>query len=189
MAEYFHGKPCRQGHTLRRVSDRHCVECNANRNREWQRANPDKANARNREHRVRNAEKVRQQYRERYARVKKSDPRKAMLECARRRAKVRGLPCTITLADIVIPERCPLLGVMLVVNEGRHGPNSPSLDRILNAYGYVPGNVVVVSHQANARKGELSSSELRVLARNLAKLERDALHATIKAPRAGAHGS
>jgi len=177
---YFHGRPCKQGHTLRRTSDRHCVECNAKRNRDWQSANPSAANLKNREWRKNNPEKSRAQGRKRYARKKAADPRKYMLTCARRRARVRGLECTIAVTDIIIPTHCPLLGTLLVVNEGAHGPNSPSLDRVFNSYGYVPGNVVVVSHQANARKGELSSPDLRTLTRNLARLERDAMHAMIK---------
>jgi hypothetical protein len=177
---HFHGRPCKYGHTLRRISDRHCVECNAERNRKWQRANPDKINARNRAHRERNADRVRQQQRESYLRAKKNDPRRAMLQGAKARAKVRGQPCTITLDDIVIPERCPLLGLMLHVSGGKPKPDSPSLDRVFNAYGYVRGNVIVISHQANVRKGNLSSSELRVMAKNLARLERDAMHTIVR---------
>lgn len=94
-----------------------------------------------------------------------------MLEYARRRAKKSGMACTIALVDIVIPETCPLLGIQLQPGKGRTSANSPSLDRILNEYGYVPGNVQVVSYRANARKGELDSDTLRQLADRLSKAE------------------
>lgn len=177
---YFQGRPCRYGHTLRRLSDRHCVECSTKRNRDKQRADPESANAKNRAWRRNNLEKSRLRDRARYAREKASDPRKYMLMCARHRSKIKGIACTITLDDIVIPVRCPLLGTSLVVNDKKHRSNSPSLDRIFNAYGYVPGNITVVSYQANARKGELSSSELRIIAKNLARLERDAMLSILK---------
>jgi len=99
-------------------------------------------------------------------RVKAKRPEYKMLQRARQRAKQRGIMCTISLEDIVIPPRCPILGIPLVVHRGAPGAfkDSPSLDRIIPSLGYVPGNVWVISQLANAMKGSASPDELRAFA-------------------------
>src|SRR5882724_664408 len=83
--------------------------------------------------------------RSRYAR---NVPRN-MLKAARKRAVNTGVPCTITLADIIVPETCPILGVTLqVASGGTPADNSPSLDRLVPHDGYVSGNVAVISYLA-----------------------------------------
>lgn len=102
-----------------------------------------------------------------------ADPRKVMLVHARKRASEKGFECTITLDDIVIPESCPLLQIPIFVCTseltGKHGPcdNSPSLDRLDNSKGYVPGNILVVSFRANSLKRDSSIAELELLLKNL----------------------
>jgi hypothetical protein len=99
-----------------------------------------------------------------------------MLDNAKNRSKKIGVPCTITIEDISIPDRCPLLGTEIVVrtsekfsgkggNHARH--NSPSLDRILPELGYIKGNVWVISYKANSAKNDLTVDELETLAANL----------------------
>lgn len=90
-----------------------------------------------------------------------------MLRNARWRAVRRGLPFTITKEDIVIPVLCPVLGIPLRRRVGKKGPtpNSPSLDCLDPRLGYVPGNVVVISHVANTAKGNLGSYELMRIVR------------------------
>lgn len=87
-----------------------------------------------------------------------------MLRNARKRAKEFGVPFDLTKEDIVIPERCPLLGVKLRVADGQVDDNSPTLDRIIPWLGYVRGNVVVVSWRANRIKSDASAAELRQIA-------------------------
>lgn len=78
---------------------------------------------------------------------------------ARFRAKRKGLPFSISVSDIVIPRRCPVLGVAML-----HGSmTAPSLDRINNAKGYVKGNIVVMSRRANALKGDATVKEIASL--------------------------
>ena len=84
-----------------------------------------------------------------------------MLLGARRRAKQGGYPCTITLEDIVIPDTCLITGMKLKVNENTAGPDSPSLDKIIPSLGYVPGNIMVISHAANLFKYNHSLEDLR----------------------------
>jgi hypothetical protein len=89
-----------------------------------------------------------------------------MLIRAKSRAKAKGLECTITADDIKAawPEdnRCPVFGTELVRNLGSQhaSPDSPSLDRIDNRKGYVPGNVWVISLLANGTKQDLTPEEL-----------------------------
>ncbi|WP_410212326.1 hypothetical protein [Phenylobacterium sp.] len=89
-----------------------------------------------------------------------------MLSNARSRAKRAGVPCTITVEDIVVPSHCPVLGIPLARRLGRKGgcDQSPSLDRIVPELGYVPGNIVVVSRRANRIKNDASIDELRAIA-------------------------
>lgn len=91
---------------------------------------------------------------------------------ARRRAKRRGQPCTITTADFDIPEHCPVLGTKLQHKYGTPGPahDSPSLDCIIPSLGYTPGNVVVLSHRANSMKSDANLEELRRLVRFLERV-------------------
>ena len=91
-----------------------------------------------------------------------SNPVPFMILAARSRAKRHSVPFSITEADIVIPSHCPILGIPLVTASGKRGstPNSPSIDRIRPELGYVPGNVQVISHRANAIKNDATLAEL-----------------------------
>jgi hypothetical protein len=102
----------------------------------------------------------------------KNNPHLRLLISARRRSKRKGLPCTITPKDIVIPERCPLLNTPLRRNVGGKvpGPNSPSLDRLIPALGYIPRNVIVISNRANLIKQDATLQELKDLTNNLEKI-------------------
>ena len=89
-----------------------------------------------------------------------------MIGNARRRARLAGVPFTITSADIVIPSHCPILGIPLVRLLGKKGgsDNSPSLDRIIPEGGYVPGNIIVISRRANRIKSDATPEELEQVA-------------------------
>lgn len=103
------------------------------------------------------AEKRRVQAKE----YRKKQPKKRLLRGAKDRAKKKGIPCEITIDDIVIPEYCPILGCKLEVLSG---PNSPSLDRINPALGYIKGNIQVISCKANVMKNDATEDELRKFA-------------------------
>ena len=91
-------------------------------------------------------------------------PESVLLQNARQRARKGSFPCDLTLADIHVPERCPILGIPIQVGSGRASPNSPSLDRIDPSGGYTVGNVMVVSHRANTIKSDATPEELRKVA-------------------------
>ena len=77
------------------------------------------------------------------------DPRKAWLRTARGNAKRDGKGFSITLKDIPdIPDTCPVLGIPLSL-DSHNKDYVPSLDRIDNSLGYVPGNIILTSRRAN----------------------------------------
>lgn len=72
-----------------------------------------------------------------------------ILHRARARARKTGLDFDLDLADIVIPDLCPELGIPLERLAGFASPGTPSIDRIDNSRGYVRGNVRIISFRAN----------------------------------------
>jgi hypothetical protein len=87
-----------------------------------------------------------------------------ILHTVRYRAKRRGLAFDITVSDVHVPERCPVFGIPLVFGAARNSEDSPSLDRINPRFGYVKGNVAVISQRANTIKNNASSAELKLVA-------------------------
>jgi hypothetical protein len=87
---------------------------------------------------------------------------------AKYRAKMFGMLFNLSIEDVQIPKFCPVLGIELNWSVGKKGNaargNSPSLDRIDNAKGYIKGNTLVISHRANCIKRDATISELRRLA-------------------------
>lgn len=91
---------------------------------------------------------------------------------ARIRAAAANLPFDITVADVILPDTCPVLGVKLVVSCTQGGTdNSPSLDRIVPILGYVKGNIAVMSNKANRLKGTGNLMELLAVCQWLAVTE------------------
>lgn len=83
-----------------------------------------------------------------------------MLYAAKCRAKKEGIPFNITLADIVVPTHCPVLGIKLW--SGDH-MTAGSIDRIVPELGYVKGNVGVICLGVNHLKGRLKLAEVEKL--------------------------
>ena len=81
---------------------------------------------------------------------------------AKRRAKVKNMPFTLTREDITVPEKCPVFGVPMV------GEYVPSLDRIDSSKGYTKDNIQVISNRANVLKNNATAEELFAVARFIA---------------------
>ncbi|WP_291724370.1 hypothetical protein [Magnetospirillum sp. 64-120] len=95
----------------------------------------------------------------------RKNPLKAWLRTAKWNAKKRGREFSIELSDLPeIPATCPVLGTPLRLDGPPNDDNAPSLDRIDNASGYIPGNVEIISRRANRLKGDATPDELRKLA-------------------------
>jgi len=101
-----------------------------------------------------------------YSKYREKDPilwyKKRMLMSAKMRSKKKGLDFNLVIDDIIIPERCPILDIPLVVpiEKGKKTKNTPSLDRIDNSKGYIKGNVAVISDRANQKKNNSTIEEL-----------------------------
>lgn len=87
------------------------------------------------------------------------DDRQKMLDNAKARARRDQRDFSLSIEDIIIPDRCPILGIELKPEVGAGRNNSPSendhapqLDRIDSSKGYVKGNVCVISTKANVQK-------------------------------------
>lgn len=68
--------------------------------------------------------------------------------------------------DAVWPHdgKCPALGIPLVAGKGVQHDGSPTLDRLVNAWGYEPGNIAVISLAANRTKGNMRARDLDAVA-------------------------
>jgi hypothetical protein len=109
------------------------------------------------DYRLRNMPRI-NEYSKKY---RKNNIEKSMLFAARGRAKENGIQIDIEIEDIIVPEKCPVLGIVLSVD----GPKdtSPSLDRIIPEHGYTKGNVRVISWRANWIKNNATPDEIEKL--------------------------
>lgn len=129
--QYFTGRTCIRGHIApRQVVNGRCAACHAERS--WAES--------------------------RY------DIRKVMVKSARQRAAKTGLDFRITADDVPLDDCCPICRVAFHKKPQARMPsseqNSPSLDRVIPALGYVPGNVAVICRDCNSKKGGASLEEL-----------------------------
>ncbi len=109
---------------------------------------------------------------ERVSAWQRANPEKTMLHQAKSRCNKSGVHFALKPSDIFIPDVCPVLGLKLTSSgdyakdDGHsHGARatSASLDRIIPELGYVPGNVMVISHRANTLKQDATVEELTAL--------------------------
>lgn len=84
-----------------------------------------------------------------------------LYRAAKSRARKRGVPFTITPADISVPTHCVVLGIPL---DSRDRDHTPSLDEVVQGLGYVPRNVCVISGRANRMKSDGKPAELAAIA-------------------------
>ncbi len=110
---------------------------NAIRGKEWRIANPEKMRA----------------YRKKW---EEGQPAWVMYHNAKRRAKEFGIPFTITLEDLKIPEKCPVFDVSFDYDNREL---SPSLDRLIPTDGYTANNIRVISMRANRIKSDGTADE------------------------------
>ena len=104
----------------------------------------------------------------RYKKAKKewveSNQDRVLLKNARCRARKSGIEFNIEAEDVVIPKKCPVLGITLEkFNKpgGHHA--SPTIDRIDPSKGYVKGNVRVISMRANRMKSDANIENVKAL--------------------------
>ena len=95
----------------------------------------------------------------------KRDYRRIILDRVRSRATQRNIPFDLDLEDIIIPDKCPVLGIPLERSSGTLADSSPSVDRIIPALGYTKGNIIIISNRANRIKSDATPQELEMIAR------------------------
>ena len=120
--------------------------------REWRKANPDKVKIT-------------------LAKSRKDNPERNLLNKSKSRANKFGIEHTIQLSDIKIPTLCPYLKQKL----DSWGPRDycPSLDRIDNSKGYIPGNIEVISFLANRMKNTAIKEQLIEFAHSILERSRE----------------
>lgn len=156
LKTYFTGEPCKRGHvTWRYVISMACTECSREYGRKWTAENPERMRELQRNWRLRNRPAGAGWQRRR----RKLDYVRALLRNAKDRAKARGVPFSLKVTDITIPEVCPIFGTPLSIHDDNRW-TSPSIDRIVPAKGYVRENIIVVSMRANWLKGDGTIEEL-----------------------------
>lgn len=84
-------------------------------------------------------------------------------ERAKSRANLRGLEFNLAKEDIIVPEICPVLGVLLEETTDY----APSIDRINPQKGYIKGNIQIISNRANTLKNNATLEELEKLVKFL----------------------
>ena len=108
-----------------------------------------------------------------------ADPVPYLLRRCKSRAEAKGVPFALTVADVTVPDVCPVLGIP--IRSGSQpwrakcfGGESDaiSIDRIDPAKGYVPGNIAVISWRANRLKNDATLEELEALVRWMRSIRR-----------------
>lgn len=146
---------------------------------DWKAQNPEKAAAASKKWQAKNAERIKEvktkwldenqeKVKATKARWKIENPEKYLWRTAKSRAQKKGIPFSITVEDIAIPEKCPALGTPFK----RCTQQAASLDRVVPALGYVPGNVQVISRRANTIKHNASAKEIRAVGDWLQNVEK-----------------
>lgn len=142
-----------------------CKVCSGEYGKQYYLANFEKSQEYSKIYYQENKETIINQSLVRYIRIKRSFPEKVMFKAARDRAKRKGIDFSIAVSDIIMPTHCPILGLALKPNYEHPEDDSPSLDRVDSSRGYVPGNVAVISHRANAIKGNGTAEEHEQIAK------------------------
>lgn len=94
---------------------------------------------------------------------REKDLRITIFALAKQRAKNNDIEFSITINDILMPEKCPVLNIDLKTGSRKMHNNSPSLDRVNPKLGYTKDNIRVISWRANRLKSDSSPEELELI--------------------------
>lgn len=112
-------------------------------------------------------------YQEKMSKMSIEERLNFMVQRAKSRATLKGVPFDIEGKDIQFVEYCPLLGIKLnwgkTTNEGGRNIDTPSLDRIDPKKGYIKGNVKIISSLANMMKSSATLEQLQTFYQNIWK--------------------
>lgn len=105
-----------------------------------------------------------------HRRDRKANPGKALYKSCRQSAERKGLEFTLTqeqVVELVAPMVCSVSGLPLTTEE-HQGPWGPSIDRIDNSKGYVPGNVRLTCWMFNRAKAHWTDEQFMAMVRGIA---------------------
>lgn len=143
-------------------------------NKKYNKANKDRISIQQAEYYSKHKEKI-NEYSRNYSRNRVTfQPELNIFSRTKSRAKKLNIEFNLTIEDIIIPNKCPILGIEIVPNSNgsKRGPrpNSPSIDRIEPSKGYVKGNIRIISNRANTLKCDATISELELVLQDLRKI-------------------
>jgi len=153
----------------RSKADGHHNQCRACQ-KEYLQKNKEKRNVRDREYYQQNLDRKKAYY-QAYKKRQKGDVYyrlRPLLYEAKSRAKSKGLPFDLTMEWLktMVISHCPITlqpidwaGEQVV--DGKPGPNSPSIDKIIPKLGYVQSNCAILSHSGNSIKSDGTIDEHR----------------------------
>ena len=93
-----------------------------------------------------------------------ADSPKYVWDRARLRCQKNGREFNIEIKDIVIPSRCPVLGIP-IQPLSKSKAQRATLDRKDPTKGYIKGNVFVISGRANMLKNDATIEEVKAILR------------------------
>jgi len=100
-----------------------------------------------------------------------NNPKTYILARLKQSARLRNIYFKLYESDLGdLPKFCPVLGIKLNYSGTRHSANSASVDRIDNTKGYIPGNIIIVSHRVNHLKNDATWQELLQIVKFYKKL-------------------
>lgn len=91
----------------------------------------------------------------------RANPEKYLVNNAKARAKKRGLEFNLKPEDIIIPKKCPVLGIEIKLFDS--SDHSPSIDRMDSTKGYTKDNCCVISKRANTLKSSATIEEVEMI--------------------------
>ena len=153
-------------------------ELEKERRERWRKENPEVFKESQKKSSKKHYEKNKEALHASRAEARASDPCRRILNSSYGNARSRGLEHNIGIADVraAYPKDniCPILGIPFTnIRQDKQSKkigSNPSLDRIDNTLGYIPGNIQVISWRANSMKSDASKEELIAFAKGILKL-------------------
>ena len=138
-----------------------CKSCRSNTMSEYYETNKEKILVR--QNNYYNTGQVRTRMKEDYGRRRREEAYvlTLLLRGAKKRAKAKELPFDLTIEwlETMMVSHCPITlqpidWLKEQVVDGKVGPNSPSIDKIIPELGYVQSNCAIISHRGNRIKSD-----------------------------------
>ena len=138
-------------------------------NKKWREENKEYLKEYRKEHYQKTKESQRERSLKYYHKNKEKTRTKRWLNQIKQRARKLQVPFNLTSEDLVLPDKCPILGIPLgtgnrhIKSKKKRSDNQPNVDRIIPEKGYVKGNINIISFRANRIKSDATLAELRAI--------------------------